>query len=107
MALNAPETEARIILTLLRWNPQAAVEVNSKDEFPLHQILKAAKRRHLGLQMDQVLFVGTILETNVDSLVVQDSCRMHPFVIAAKEGWSLDVVYGLLRTNPLVIETYV
>ena len=97
--------DADIFLALLRWTPRAIVAQDAEGGFLLHQTIETGPRRRLGRYIGEVDFIGYIVEEAPGSLTVRDKVYgMFPFAMAANAGWSLGVIYGLLRANPLVLE---
>jgi len=99
-------TDGSVILKLLKAYPRASSEMDANGDLLLHQVLKNGKKTLPSYLGGDVYFIGSIVQENPDSLVVLDnSLKMYPFTIACMKSWSLEVIYALLRTNPLVIES--
>ena len=101
---------SEVFLSLFRQNPQVAKELDEGGDFLLHRVIKernAAENECIkGTVGEDVFFIGSIVQEAPDALIVQDAEHfLYPFALAACEGWPLGIIYGLLRTNPLVLET--
>jgi hypothetical protein len=107
IAASSASASVEIFLMLLRRNPEMASRRNSNNECLLNQTIKTGPGRDKGPDIDDVCFIGNIVELSPESLLITDEVYgMHPFILAALAKWPTGIVFGLLRTNPCVLETY-
>jgi len=107
IAASSTDIDAEVFLSELWRNPTAAFQRNSEGDCLLHQTLKTGVR-NMGKYLDDVYFIGSVVQEAPKSLVIKDEVHgMYPFALASSKGWSLGVVYGLLRTNPSVLESFI
>ena len=109
IAAVSPCISSEVFLSLFRENPKVANELDEGGDFLLHRVIKernAADNKDTEGNVDEdVFFIGSIVQEAPDALIVQDAEHfLYPFALAACEGWPLGIVYGLLRTNPFVLE---
>jgi len=108
IAATSASASVETFLMLLRRNPKMASRKYSDNESVLNQTIKTGPGRDKGPHMNDVCFIGSIVEIFPESLLIKDEeYDMHPFLLAAHTNWSIGFVFGLLRTNPCVVETYI
>jgi len=106
-------TSSDVIMNLIRRCPAVTRQKDRRGCLPLHLKIKAGngfhRRGKTVRQTEDENFnvLGTIVQEAPEALEVQDpDTKLLPFMLAAvKDEWSLDVVYGLLRTSPWVISS--
>lgn len=108
VALSKKKTPAEIALKLFCKTPVKLLYLlqNEKEgDLPLHRIIKSGIKYH-NAHENELTLIGTIVEFDPQALyALDDIYRMPPFALACIDGvWSLDVIYGLLRTSPGAIE---
>ena len=89
-----------ILLHLVRWYPETVrdYDVHGVDQI-LHKVLQLPNTGGDSLHKD-IAVIGAIVEELPEALVIQNSKdNMYPFQLAACHGWSLDIIFGLMRTN--------
>ncbi len=111
IALGNKHTSAETILKLFRRIPVEflqSLNMDCEGEYPLHCVLKSGIKYHCRSD-DELVLIGTIVEKYPQAMGMLDKVLgMPPFMIAAIDDvWSLDVVYGLLRTEPGALESYI
>ena len=103
---------AEIVITLFRRTPVKVLQMLNMDQegdLPLHRIIKGGIKYHNSKSQDEIVLVGTIVESAPQALnVVDEIYGMPPFMLACLQNvWSLDVVHGLLRAAPGAIEPHI
>ncbi len=101
--------DANSLLLILRRNPAMAAKRSSvSGEYVLHEAIKAGPNRiFLGKYLGEVDFIGKIVQEWPESLEIHDEVLdLPPFVLAAQAGWSIKLIYGLLRANPFAIDPF-
>jgi len=110
IALSNKETPAEIVIELFKRSPAEVIEKLDADEegLPLHRIINAGIK-YSSRSENELVLIGTIVEKAPQVLHFQDNIHgMPPFMLACIDNvWSIDVVYGLLRTGPWAIEPYI
>jgi hypothetical protein len=111
VALSKKDTAAEVVIYLFRRTPVKVLQLLNMDkegDLPLHRILKAGTKYHSKSE-NEITLVGTVVEANPQALhTLDDIHAMPPFMLACIDNlWSLDVIYGLLRTAPGVLEPHV
>lgn len=90
-----------IFLHLVRWYQETVRdydETRGADQV-LHKVLQLPNTGNNSIHKD-IEIIGAIVEELPEALVIQNSKdKMYPFQLAACHGWSLDIIYGLMRTN--------
>lgn len=107
IALSNKHTPAEIILKLFRRTPVEFLQILNMDcegDCPLHCVLKSGIKYHCRSD-DELVLIGTIVENYPQAMGMLDKVLgIPPYMIAAMDdAWSLDVVYGLLRTEPCAL----
>lgn len=80
-----------------------------KCNLPIHHVIKGAIKFHgKSKSEDEIVLIGTIVENFPHTMDVPDEeLGLPPFMLASIDNiWSLDVIYGLLRTAPGSVESY-
>jgi hypothetical protein len=109
VALANPSSFGEVLRQLFRRTPTKALELLSIDtdgDLPLHRLIKSGIK-YQSKQHDIVL-IGSFVEEAPQCLHHLDNeFEMPPFMLASiGNAWSLEVVYGLLRTGPWAIEPF-
>ncbi|GFH49598.1 predicted protein [Chaetoceros tenuissimus] len=90
-----------VLLHLVRWYPETVRdydETHGADQL-LHKVLQLPNTGNDTIHKD-ISIIGAIVEELPEALLIQNSKdNMYPFQLAACHGWSLDIIYGLMRTN--------
>jgi len=109
IAVEQKNTSYIVIKTLIRKYPAGVRQKDKRGNLPLHLKIKAGSKTsdNINQYVKDFDVIATIVQESPESLEVQDfETKLPPFMLASVNKWSLDVVYGLLRTSPWVISSY-
>lgn len=103
-------TSDHVIQTLIQRCRTSVKIKDNKGNLPLHLKIKAGRstiknRTNRKRDLNDFNVIAALVQESPESLEVQDGeTKLPPFMLASiDEKWTLDVVYGLLRTSPWVI----
>lgn len=89
-----------IFLHLVRLHPETVRHYGeAHGDQLLHKVLQLRNTGNDTIHKD-ITLIGAIVEELPEALLTQNSKdKMYPFQLAACHGWSLPIIYGLMRTN--------
>jgi len=133
IAVSQKSTSDDIIINLIHRHPLASGQKDKKGNIPLNLVIKAGRKtrtveyrnnhnnnsendsnnndNRLSINNNDqkdIFLIGSIVQASPEAMQIQDvDSMLPPFMLASVDDkWPLNVVYGLLRTSPWVIQCF-